>query len=566
MSFERISVKFVGKSGQGIDTVGKILSKTATENNQYIFASREYPSLIKGGISSYQIDISSKNIYSSSRYVNILCAFTKESLEAHLGTCSKDSILIYFPESELTDEEKAYFKKKDIIHLPLDSKKIVKENGGTEIMANTVPLGLICKILNFDIKTLLKEVENNFKNKKIDLESQFKSIQAGYDSALFRPEYSKRLEVKESFRLIKGKKLLMTGNEALALGAITGGVRAYYGYPMTPATSIFKYLGETAKETGILVKQAENEITAVQMAMGSMYMGARSLVATSGGGFDLMIETISCAGISENPLVVVLSQRAGAGTGLPTWSGAGDLTAAVKSGHGEYPKCVIAISDIHSAFMLTQEAFNIAEKYQIPVILLTEKQISESLYTSDGLPVSLQLQRGLSDGEYRYNISEDGISNRWRPSKNKKPYLSSSDEHREDGSSCDESVNALTMLNKRMKKMKTLEHEIPEPKYYGNTKAKEIFVGWGSVKNSMLDLIQQNKEIGYLHYEYIFPLKTKTIEKLIEKKDRNLILVENNKNGQLGELIRENTGYEFKNKILKYDGRPLTVEDILDYL
>ncbi|NMC08837.1 hypothetical protein GYA44_00720 [Candidatus Microgenomates bacterium] len=357
----------------------------------------------------------------------------------------------------------------------------------------------------------------------------------------------------------------MTGNEALALGAITAGVRAYFAYPMTPATSIFKFIGETSKETGILVKQAENEITAIQMSLGSMYMGTRALTATSGGGFDLMIETISCSGISETPLVVILSQRAGAGTGLPTWSGAGDLTNAVKCGHGEFPKCVLAVSDIHSSYTLIQEAFNIAERYQIPVIVLTEKQISESLYTSDNFPAPIHIERGLSDGKLRYNNSDDGISDRWIPSKNKKPYLSSSDEHREDGSSCDESNNAVTMLNKRMKKLRTLEKELPEPKYYGNTKAKEIFVGWGSVKNTMLDLIQKNKEIGYLHYEYIFPLKTKTLEKLIEENSKNLILVENNKNGQLGGLIKEEIGYEFKNKILKYDGRALTVEDIIEY-
>jgi 2-oxoglutarate ferredoxin oxidoreductase subunit alpha len=565
MTVERISIKFVGRSGQGIDTVGRILSKAVTESNQYIFASREYPSLIKGGISSYQVDISSKEIFSSSRLVNILCAYTKESLDYHLKTCAKGSLLIYSPDIELDEKQVVYTKKNDIVLLPLDSKTIVKENGGTEIMSNTVPLGLIFRILGFDLKTLLKEVGNNFKGKDINLEPQYKSIEAGFNSALFRPEYTKELEKTKSLKLIKTKKLLMTGNEALALGAITAGVRAYFAYPMTPATSIFKFIGETSDETGILVKQAENEITAIQMSLGSMYMGTRALTATSGGGFDLMIETISCSGISETPLVVILSQRAGAGTGLPTWSGAGDLTNAVKCGHGEFPKCVLAVSDIHSSYTLIQEAFNIAERYQIPVIVLTEKQISESLYTSDNFPAPIHIERGLSDGKLRYNNSDDGISDRWIPSKNKKPYLSSSDEHQEDGSSCDESNNAVTMLNKRMKKLRTLEKELPEPKYYGNTKAKEIFVGWGSVKNTMLDLIQKNKEIGYLHYEYIFPLKTKTLEKLIEENSKNLILVENNKNGQLGGLIKEEIGYEFKNKILKYDGRALTVEDIIEY-
>ncbi len=566
MPLERIAIQFVGKSGQGIDTVGKILSRVATEHNLYIFSSREYPSLIKGGISSYQIDISSRNIYSSSREIDILCSFTKESFKFHLKNTKENAFLIQSPEIEIGEEEQKEIKKKNLKILLLDSKKIVEENKGTEIMRNSVPLGLICKLLNFDLKILLKEIEINFKSKNVDLEALNKCLEAGYNSALFRPEYNKDLEIKKGFKLVKNKKLLMTGNEAIALGAITCGVRAYYAYPMTPATSIFKYIGETVGETGILIKQAENEITAVQMTLGSMYMGTRALTATSGGGFDLMVETISCAGISETPLVIVLSQRAGAGTGLPTWSGAGDLTTAVNCGHGEFPRCVISVSDIESSFILIQQAMNIAEKYQLPVIVLTEKQISESLYTTDSLPPSPTIVRDLPDGQRRYNITEDGISNRWIPSKSKPPYLSSSDEHREDGSSSDEAENSVQMVTKRMKKLRTLERDLPEPRYYGNTKAKDIFIGWGSVKNCILDLIQQNKDIGYLHYEYIYPLKTKTFEQLIEKGDRNITLVENNKQGQLGELIRQKTGYEFKNKILKYDGRALTVEDILDYL
>jgi 2-oxoglutarate ferredoxin oxidoreductase subunit alpha len=377
----------------------------------------------------------------------------------------------------------------------------------------------------------------------------------------------------------------MTGNDAVALGAISGGVRAYYAYPMTPATSIFKYMGQSAKETGILVKQAENEITAIQMAMGSMYMGTRALVATSGGGFDLMSETISCAGMSENPLVVILSQRAGASTGLPTWTGASDLNIALKAGHGEFPRAVIATSDARSAYTLIQKAFNIAEVYQLPVILLMEKQISESVFNLKQMPKVEKIERGLTEKVgndiQRYQITDTGISPRWIPSKEKKPYLTNSDEHLENGSSTEDSESTIAMANKRLRKLGILAKELPEPTLYGDRNSDLVFVGWGSVKNAVLDAIsnftkingldKNNKinknsgKVGYLHYEYICPLKTKVLEKLIAQNKR-LVLVENNQTGQLGSYIKENIGYEFSEKLLKYDGRPFFVEDILDFL
>jgi 2-oxoglutarate ferredoxin oxidoreductase subunit alpha len=341
---------------------------------------------------------------------------------------------------------------------------------------------------------------------------------------------------------------------------------------MTPSTSIFKYMGENAKETGILVKQAENEITAVQMAMGSMYMGTRALVGTSGGGFDLMSETISCAGISETPLVVILSQRTGAATGLPTWTGASDLNVALKASHGEFPRVVMATSDARSSYTLIQKALNIAEVYQLPVILLMEKQISESIFNFKEMPKVEKIERGLvetvEEDMQRYRITDIGISPRWIPSKEKKPYLANSDEHSENGSSIESSEETIAMANKRLRKLETLAKELPEPTLYGDKNPDLIFVGWGSVKNAVLDAVEIEKDsrkIGYLHYEYISPLKTETLEELIAENKR-LVLVENNQTGQLGNYIKENIGYEFKEKLLKYDGRPFFVEDILDFL
>lgn len=563
MYLSRTVIKFGGESGQGINTVGRMLTQSLNRLGLFTFSNREYPSLIKGGVASYQVDVRDKEIYASARKTNILCTLSEKALHTYIYDLLENGIIIHDGnEIELNQDEEIFVQKNNIQIIYLDSVKVALEAGGIEIMANVVLLGYIWKILKQDVNILIEEVLELLEGKKIDIEAEKACIVAGYSHPSYRNTLGEDIELPSKSLQ---RKLLMTGNEAVALGALAGGVRAYYGYPMTPATSIQKFLGETADETKILVKQAENEITAALMALGSMYMGTRVLVATSGGGFDLMTETLSCAGISETPLVIVLAQRIGAGTGVPTWTGSGDISVATKGGHGDYPRCVISISDINSAFELTQKAFNIADKYQLPVIILTEKQIAESIYSTSSLPPIQKVDRGLSTGEFRYQITESGISPRWMPTKGLKPYISTSDEHTENGHSTDVADEVKEMSEKRARKMQTLEQEIPEPILFGSENAEAIFIGSGSTKNAVLDAQSTGENIAYLSYEYILPLKTGTLLKLAEKGKR-MILIENNQTGQLGNLIREKCSYEFKEKLLKYDGRPFFVDDILDYL
>jgi 2-oxoglutarate ferredoxin oxidoreductase subunit alpha len=435
--------------------------------------------------------------------------------------------------------------------------------GGIKIMANMVLLGFIWKLLSLNTKPLEEIVLEKFKNKNVDLDAEIRCLLAGYNSSQVEDVLLKPITFKSERRL--DKALSITGNDAIALGAISAGCRAYYAYPMTPSTSIFKFLGDTYKETGIVVKQAENEITAVQMAMGSMNMGTRAMTGTSGGGFDLMSETISCAGMSETPLLIVLAQRAGAGTGVPTWTGAGDISIAVNAGHGQFPRCVISVSNPSDAYILTQKAFNIAEQYQIPVILLTEKQVAESIFNIDNLPKAVKIERGLGKGENRYEITESGISPRWIPSKENPVVLVNSDEHKPNGASTEKSGEIIEMSNKRMRKLETLRENLPEPEYYGDKDAKTVFVGYGSVGNTVRDILTHYPNIGYLHYQYIYPLK---YEKILELNNNGIkiVLIENNQTGEFGKLIKQESGFEVKERLLKYDGRPFFVEDILDYL
>ncbi len=563
-SFKRLSIKFVGESGQGINTLGEIASRALKNSNYYTFAYREYPSLIKGGVASYQIDISSQPLNSSSRYCDILISLDAEAFANYLNTVKDGGIVIY-DDKELDNNQdiQTVIKQKNIQSKYIPTEEIAEKVKGEKIMANMVLLGVLWNILYLDTKQLEDLVKEIFKNKDIDLEAEIRCIQAGKNE-----NWELKLDTKlESSEINFSDNKIIGGNEALALGLLSGGLRAYYAYPMTPASSLLKYLGNTYKETGVIVKQTESEITAVQMVLGSMHAGTRAATATSGGGFDLMTETISCAGMTETPLLVILAQRAGPGTGVPTWTGAGDLTAAVGSGHGEFPKCVISVSDAKSAYILAQEALNIADIYQLPVILLTEKQIAECLFNVKDLGENIEIQRGkVSNTALPYEITEDGISPRLIPSKTDKAFLKTSDEHTQDGTSTEDPSPVNAMSEKRALKIQTLEKNIPEPKIYGRKDSNTVLVGWGSVKNAVLDAVAEyNLDVSYLHYEYIYPLKTEFFKQLVQQGKR-IILVENNQFGELGKLISADTGYEFKEKLLKYDGRPLFVEDILEFL
>jgi 2-oxoglutarate ferredoxin oxidoreductase subunit alpha len=564
MPNNRLVVKFAGESGQGINTLGEILSRSVKDSGFYNFAYREYPSLIRGGIASYQVDIAGEYIQSSQRKCDILTLLHDKAKDTYLTSVKKNGVVLHgTDELNLTDDQKRYIEENGISLVSLDTTTMALEAGGIEIMANMVLMGFIWKLLSLKTKPLEEKVKEKFRNKNVDLEAEIKCIHAGYNSDLITAKLLKPVTFKSKKNLDDAYS--MTGNQAIALGAISAGCRAYYAYPMTPSTSIFKFMGNTYKETGILIKQAENEITAAQLVMGSLNMGTRAMAATSGGGLDLMSETISCAGISEVPMVIVLAQRAGAGTGVPTWTGAGDIMLAVNAGHGEFPRCVISVSNPEDAYTLTQRAFNIAEVYQLPVILLTEKQIAESIFSIEKLPKSIKIERGLNEGKKRYEITESGISPRWIPSTENPVLQVNSDEHKEDSESTEVSEEIIEMSNKRMRKLQTLKDNLPEPEYYGSKNPETVFVGYGSAGNTVRDILEQHSNVGYLHYQYIYPLKYEKILQMYEDGAR-IVLVENNQTGEFGKLIKQESGFEIKDRLLKYDGRPFFIEDILDFL
>ncbi|MCA9383156.1 2-oxoacid:acceptor oxidoreductase subunit alpha [Candidatus Dojkabacteria bacterium] len=569
---QRIVIKIAGASGQGINSIGEVIARTLKNTGYKTFAYREYPSLIKGGYASYQIDFSDCNIDSSMAESDVLLCIGRAAIHKYLYTVKKNGLIIHSLKALiLKPEEKEYLAKNNIEIEYIDALGMAMELGGHAIFTNIILSGVLWKYLGQELKYLEEEIKVEFADKPKYLEKDLQAVKHGYELPL------KREALKPQFKLDQNWKssMIITGNESLSLGAIAAGVRAYYAYPMTPSSSILSTMAKHYHDTGILVKQAEDEITAIQMTLGSMFVGTRALVATSGGGFDLMTESLSLAGITETPLVCVIAQRPGPATGLPTWTSSGDLNLAVYAGHGEFVRCVLAASDVTSAYELIQHALNIAEEIQIPVLVLTEKQIAESLYNIADLPEGIEIKRGLVESNFdelkptdRFKITESGISPRWVPGQSHATYVANSDEHLEDGTLTEDAEPAKAMIDKRLRKIMALKNIMPEPTVYGSKIADYSFVGWGSVKSSVLDameLLKDELSINYLHFDYVYPLKTTELEKFV-KNSKKLVLIENNALGQLGKLIRQETGIEFKNKLLKYDGRPFFVDDIINWI
>jgi 2-oxoglutarate ferredoxin oxidoreductase subunit alpha len=616
---ERFSIKIAGQSGQGINVLGEILIKAFKNVGFHTYGYREYPSLIKGGHASYQIDISDKVIKSSSNTVDVLLVLNRQSMVWYLDNFESgktNTIFHVINNPRINEEELNIIKEKDIKFAYIPATKLAVEVGGDHLTGNIVSIGVIWKTLGLDPEALVNAVQEKFKDKPkiVDLDIACAKRGLEYDISE-KPPLKKRLlrpneisdEMKLSLHVSALQKInfdfksnenskndyIMTGNEALALGAINAGVRVHYSYPMTPSSPILEILGALTHKTGMVVKQAEDEITAAGMAIGSMFMGTRALTATSGGGFDLMTEHVSLAGMIENPFVCVLGQRPGPATGLPTWTAQGDLMLAIYSGHGEFPRLVLAPKDPEDCFYMIQEAFNIAEEYQMPVIILTDKLVAESAYQVGKLDFEkIQINRGLITDEAeleqikstdRFKITETGISPRWLPGSKASDYNAQSDEHDEEGNITEDAEMSEKMISKRMRKMETLLGKLPDPIMYTNKTTLNTnlstnynqptttlsIISWGSnygvIKDVMRHFADENVNVNYLHIEYLWPLKT---EKIIEFLNKNpeTILIESNYQGQLGKLIKMETGINIKNKILKWDGRPFFYDELIQKL
>lgn len=568
-----VTWKIGGQAGDGQQVAGMIFSKACIRSGLFVFDTSEFPSLIRGGHVTYQVGASAQPIGAAYKQVDILLALNQETIDKHFSDLNADAVILY--DDNLVKKLPA--KKATQQKLGLPMAELAKQVGAGKIVYNIIGLGASLAVAGLSLelgKQLVAEIFDDKSQRLIALDQKALSLGYQYAKANLRP-VAFGLPVKKSGQ----NKIIVTGNEAIALGALAAGCKIHVHYPMSPSSSILHKLAEWADRSGMVVKQPEDEISAMTAAIGASFAGVRAMTATSGGGFALMNESLSLAGITETPLVVVVSSRPGPATGLPTWTEQGDLQYVINAAHGEFPRVVLAPGDAQEAFYLTTQAFNLAEIYQLPVIILIDKYLSEShLSTSvfDQKKVTIQRGQLLSQSQLnkfkdykRYQITKTGISPRAIPGQPGGTYLCNSDEHDEKGFSIEGWTPQMrqAQVEKRWRKIQNIfkDKNLVKPRLFGPAKSKATLIGWGSTKGPALEALKQLPNTNYLHVAAVYPL-SETIIKQALKGAKKLIAIENNYQGQFANLLFAQTGIKVDRRLTKYSGRQFYPEEIIQSL
>lgn len=564
-----------GEAGAGISRSGFLFAKACLRGGLSVFGANDYQSLIRGGHNFYSVTVCDESVYSHTNNIDLLIALNKETIVIHKDELVSGAGIIYDGDQITVTKDELGRDDLQLYNVPM--RKIVKDLEGPSIMENTVALGAAIALLEYDLE-LMNSVLKDVFNAKI-AKQNIEASKKGYDHIKNQYDVTTlRYKLKETDTTRKNK-IFLTGNEAIGLGALNAGCKFYAAYPMTPATSILHFLAPLDREFNMIVIQTESEITAINMVAGASFAGARSMTATSGGGFCLMSEALGMIAMTETSPVLVLVQRPGPSTGLPTYTSQGDLRFAIHASQGEFPRVIIAPGDVNESYYLTLESFNLAEKFQIPVIIISDKYLAESHQTTEQFNQDkIKIDRGnlitadkyIEKEEYnRHLLTPHGISPRVFPGTKGAIVRTNADEHNELGFTTENPVLSSKMADKRFKKLEALTKELENyetVKLHGPQEADVTIIGWGSTKGTILEamkiLKKENPKINYLQIVYLNPFPVDKIQEIL-KSSKKTIMVENNKTSQLTSLIREHLLIDIKHKILKYDGRPFNPESLV---
>jgi 2-oxoglutarate ferredoxin oxidoreductase subunit alpha len=568
---DELNIMIGGEAGQGVQSMGLVLARALVRGGYEIFSDQDFESRIRGGHSFSRVRASLRPVAAALEPVDVLVALNAETIGLHLKEVQPDGVIIY-------DSAKTGAQVGDgVIALDIPIERIALDTAGNLLMTNTVAAGAALGLLDYDFDILAAVLRQEYgRHGEKVVEFNIKAARAGYDYG------RQRRPAGFELRLKAGKasgKMLLTGHEALALGAMAAGCKFVAGYPMTPTTPILEFLADKGREYGIPVIQAEDEISAVNMVIGAAYTGLRAMTATSGGGFCLMVETLSLAGMTETPMVVVLGQRAGPAIGLPTRTEQGDLLFALHAGHGEFPRAMLAPTNAEDAFWCAVKAFNMAEKFQTPVIILTDHDLGNSYYTIKKPDLSkVTIERGelLTDEEAektvdykRYAFTKSGISPRAFPGQGKALVVADSDEHNEEGHIIEDAETRRKMMDKRMRKHDGLKREIRGPVVHHRENPKYNLIGWGSTLGAIEEASGLLETIGVracvIHLNELWPFPAEALGRALAGVAKNIV-IENNATGQLEKLIRAETGIAADGHVHRYDGRAFTAEYIVSAL
>ena len=541
-----------GAAGQGIDTTAAILEKLLKRSGYSVFTARDFMSRVRGGHNFSLIRFGSEPVHSHSNQLDGIVALDEETIRLHQEQLKSNGFILC--------DEKLSGSDSRLIRVQMDA---MAKALGNPRASGSIAVGAVLKLFGESLDNVEDVLRTFVKQQYLDI--NVKAVEEGYQSTETR------------FPHLDGKycdQMLISGSKAVALGAIAAGLRLYSAYPMSPSTAIMETLASKADEAGIVVEQAEDEIAAINMAIGAAYAGARAMTGTSGGGFSLMVEALGLSGMAEIPLVVIDVQRPGPVTGLPTRTEQSDLKFVISASQGEFPRMVISLRNPSDAFYQTMRAFNLAEKYQIPVILLSDQYLGDATSTVAPFdPKKIQMvepePENSEKGEYlRYRYTESGISPRLIPGKTEHLVAIDSDEHDERGWITESAEVRIKMMDKRMKKLESLKQDLQEPEFIGDDGFETLLIGWGSTWGPIdeaVQLLNEDKDGRYaaLVFGDVYPLPVKLLKEKAEKAHR-IINVEQNATGQLADLIREKTGIVCNSSILKYDGRQISGEEIAE--
>jgi 2-oxoglutarate ferredoxin oxidoreductase subunit alpha len=555
---DEISVVLGGAAGQGIQTIETLLMGVLKHQGYRVFATKEYMSRIRGGSNSTEIRITSGKRGAYVRDIDILLPLDRAAL-AHLERRITEKTLI-LGDARLFSE----YKTRRILDVPL--AEIARELGNP-LFANTAAVGVVLGLLKVGEHGLHEYLKKLFGRKGEDVvrkntEAGDRGYKLGHHLAYvenFDLHLPKDAEIRD--------ELLLSGNDALGMGALAAGCDFISSYPMSPGTGLLTFMAQNGRKFGTVVEQAEDEIAAINMALGASYAGARAVVTTSGGGFALMEEGVSLAGMIETPVVIHIGMRPGPATGLPTRTEQADLNLALYSGHGEFPRAIFAPGTLVEVFETMQRAFHIADKYQIPVFVLTDQYLLDMVGTVaeddlERLPTKHFITK--TKEEYRrYALAKDGVSPRGIPGYGEGLVVVDSDEHDEAGHLTEDLELRVRMTEKRMKKLEGLRKEALEPLRYGTKKAKKVLVGWGSTFGAVQEALEKSgrKDIAALHFRQVWPLPQDLMKHFEGAED--ILVIENNFTGQFANLLKLE-GVNVTGNILKYDGEPFSAEELTE--
>ena len=553
-----------GEAGDGIDSTGKIFAQALSRAGRHVFTSKDFASRIRGGYTAYKVRTSVDKVQSVVDRLDVLIALTPRTIEENLDELHEGSVIIY--DGERTTMQDVEIPE-GMIGLDVPLKSLAEEAGGA-IMRNVVALGAACEVAEFPIENLDSALEKRFKDKGQKLvDNNKEAARAGqsYVADEYDHEFDYSLETTDE------DYVLLNGDEAIGMGAIAAGCRFYAGYPITPATDVMTYLTGRIEQYGGHVVQAEDELSAINMALGAARGGARAMTATSGPGIDLMTETFGLIATSETPLVICNVMRSGPSTGMPTKQEQGDLNQMLYGGHGEVPRFVLAPTTIDECFWKTVEAFNLAEKYQVPVYLtadlsmaVTEQTFSPDTFDMDAVDVergnvvdetTIDDHMSESGGFQPHELTDDGISPRAFPGTADGAHMSTGLEHDEQGRRTEDTEMRVAQVDKRNRKVETArEREDWSPREFGDADADSLVITWGSNEGALAEAVEilddEGQDVRVLSVPYIFPRPDLSEDVAAAE---TTVVVECNEQGQFADLV-EHDVLERVDRVNKYNG------------